>query len=314
MIPLAAFLAFWAAFSPQQDPLVFGVGVEVVRVEVLVTRNGQPVPGLTAGDFEVRDNGVRQTLRPVVLERAPVDALLVLDISGSVVGPKLEAMQGAAGAFLDGLDSGDRAGLVGFQHSVMLALPLTSDLGQVRFALDTARGDGRTALHDAVYMALRLPESGPRRSAVVVFSDGVDNMSWLSARDVVGAASRSGAVVYAVDARGPGDPSHPFLTDVAHATGGQVWRVRQVEELREGFLDVLRDIRARYLLTYSPAGVDTVGWHELEVRLRNGGRGKVLARPAYYRPSRPTGPGSPEPIVDEPEGLKVPPEDSSRNR
>ena len=140
MIPLAAFLAFWTAFSPQQEPLVFGVGVEVVRVEVLVTRNGQPVPGLTAADFEVRDNGVRQTLHPVVFEEAPVDALLVLDISGSVVGPKLEALRGAAGAFLDGLDTGDRAGLVGFQHTVTLALPLTGDLARVRVALETLAG------------------------------------------------------------------------------------------------------------------------------------------------------------------------------
>ena len=313
MIPLAALLAFWTSSSPQQEPLVFGVGVEVVRVEVLVTREGQPVPDLTAADFEVRDNGVGQTLHPVVFEEAPVDALLVLDISGSVVGRKLEALRGAAGAFLDGLDAGDRAGLVGFQHSVTLALPLTSDLARVRFALDAAQGGGRTALHDAVYMALRLPESSPRRSAVVVFSDGLDNMSWLSAGDVVGAASRSGAVVYAVDARGLGDPSHSFLTDVALATGGQVWRVRQMKELREGFLHVLRDIRARYLLTYSPVGVDTVGWHELEVRLRKGVRGKVLARPAYYRPSRLTGPGRPEPIMEEGEGLQASPTGSSRN-
>ncbi len=288
MIPFAALLALWAASPAQEEPPVFGVEVEVVRVEVLVTRDGQPIPGLTARDFEVRDNGVRQTPHPVTLEEAPVDALLVLDISGSVIGTKLEALQVAAGAFLDGLEAGDRAALVGFQHSVTLALPLTSDIARVRFALDAARGAGRTALHDAVYMALRLPESSPRRSAVVVFSDGVDNMSWLSARDVVGAAGRSGAVVYAVDARGPGDPSHSFLSEVTQATGGQVWRARRLEELGDRFLDGLRDIRARYLLTYTPTGVDTVGWHELEVKLRKGRRGDVLARPAYYRPPRAT--------------------------
>lgn len=142
-----------------------------------------------------------------------------------------------------------------------------------------------TALHDAVYLALRLPDSGPRRTAVVVFSDGVDNMSWLSARDVVGAAGRSEAVVYAVDAGGLGDPNDSFLDEITLATGGQLWRVRKVEELGDRFLDVLQDIRARYLLTYNPAGVGTVGWHELEVRLRDVGRSKVLARPAYYRPS-----------------------------
>lgn len=283
MIGLMAMALCWAA-TVQQEPPVFGVEVEVVRVEVLVTRDGQPVRGLTAGDFELLDNGVRQTLQPVTFEEVPVDALLVLDISGSVVGSKLEALHGAAGAFLDGLDSRDRAALIGFQQSVAVSFPLTGDLALVRFALDVARGGGRTALYDAVYLALRVPESDQRRAAVVVFSDGVDNRSWLSARDVVEAASRSGAVVYAVDARGPADPSHPFLDDVARATGGRVWRPRSVEDLRDRFLDVLKDIRARYLLSYTPTGADAAGWHDLEVRLRRGRRGDVLSRPAYYRP------------------------------
>jgi VWFA-related protein len=213
-----------------------------------------------------------------------VDALLVLDISGSVIGTKLEALQVAAGAFLDGLDARDRAALVGFQQSVVLALPLDGDLARVRFALDSARGGGRTALRDAVYLALRVPEPGSQRVAVVVFSDGLDNVSWLSARDVVSTARRSDAVVYAVAARGPDDPTDPFLDEVTRATGGRVWRARGVEELRDRFLAVMEDIRARYLLTYTPTGVGTVGWHELEVKLRPGRKGDVLARPTYYRP------------------------------
>jgi VWFA-related protein len=278
---LAATLVVGAA---QEEPLVFGVEVEVVRVEVLVTRKGEPVRDLAAEHFEVRDNGVRQQLHPITFEEAPVDALLVLDLSGSVVGSKLEALRDAAGAFLDGLAPVDRAALVGFQHSVVVGVPLTSGIPSVRFALDTARGGGSTALHDAVYMALRLPDPGQRRAAVVVFSDGVDNVSWLSGKDVVEAAGRSGAVVYAVDAREPGDPSNRFLKDVTRATGGRLWRVRKTDDLRDRFVDVLRDIRARHVLSYTPTGVDTSGWHELEVKLR-GRKGDVLARPAYYRPA-----------------------------
>ena len=281
---LALLAAALAAGAGPEDPLVFGVAVEVVRVEVLVTRKGEPVPDLTAENFEVRDNGVRQQLNPIAFEEAPVDALLVLDMSASVKGSKLEALRDAAGAFLDGLAPADRVGLVGFQHSVTVGVPLTSEIPRVRFALDTVEGGGSTALHDAVYVALRLPEPGHRRSAVVVFSDGIDNVSWLSGKDVVAAAGRSGAVVYGVDAREPGDPSHRFLKDVAKATGGRVWRARRTDDLRARFLDVLHDIRARYVISYTPTGVDTTGWHELEVKLR-GRKGDVLARPAYYRPA-----------------------------
>lgn len=288
MIGAVALLAVGAASAPQELPPVFGVSVEVVRVEVLVTRDDEPVRGLSAEDFQLWDDGVRQNLHPVTLEKAPVDALMVLDISGSVAGRKLEALREAAGAFLDGLDEGDRAAVVGFQQSVSVALPLTDEISRARFALDAAQAGARTALHDAVYVALRLPEAGSRRAAVVVFSDGADNVSWLTARQVVDAAGRSDLVVHAVDARGPGDPNHAFLHDVTRVTGGQVWRANRVDQLRDRFLDILGDIRARYLLTYTPEGVDTVGWHELEVRLRDGVDGSVLARPAYYRP----GPGA----------------------
>jgi Ca-activated chloride channel family protein len=271
--------------AAQEEPLVFGVEVEVVRVEVLVTRSGEPVRGLQAENFQLRDNGVPQRLRPITFEEAPVDALLVLDLSASVMGAKLEALRDAAGAFLDGLGPEDRAALVGFQQSVAVAVPLTSEIPQVRFGVNTALVGGSTALHDAVYLALRLTAPGPRRAAVVVFSDGVDNTSWLSAGAVVEAAGRSGAVVYAVDAREPGDPSSRFLRDVAQATGGRVWRVRRSDDLRDRFLDVLHDIRARYVLSYTPGEAGAAGWHQLEVDLR-GTRGDILARPAYYRPER----------------------------
>ena len=283
---MTGLLALLLAAAPAQEgPLVFGSEVEVVRVDVLVTRGGEPVRGLKREHFEVKDNGVPQQLNPITFEESAVDALLVLDISSSVMGSKLGALKDAAGAFLDGLAPDDRAGLVGFQHSVANAVPLTSELSRVRFGLDTVQPGGSTALHDAVYVALRLPEAGERRSAVVVFSDGVDTMSWLSGEAVVEAAGRSGAVVYAVDAREAGDPSHRFLRDVARATGGRVWRVRKEDDLPARFLDVLDDIRARYVLTYTPTGVDASGWHELEVKLR-GAKGDVLARPAYYRPER----------------------------
>lgn len=281
---LVLLAAAFVAGPGQEEPLVFGVEVEVVRVEVLVTRKGEPVRDLSAESFDLRDNGVRQRLNPITFEEAPVDALLVLDMSASVRGRKLEALRDAAGAFLDGLSPVDRAALLGFQQSIAVAVPLTHTIPDVRFALDAVEGGGSTALHDAVYVALRLAEPGPRRCAVVVFSDGIDNVSWLSKEDVAEAAGRSDAVVYGVDAREPGDPSHRLLEDVAKATGGRVWRARKTDDLRARFLDVLHDIRARYVLSYTPTGVNTPGWHELEVKL-HGRRGDVLARPAYYRPA-----------------------------
>jgi len=270
-----------AASAPQAPP-VFRAEVDVVRVEVLVTRGGAPVRGLGAADFEVRDDGRLQTLDPILEEETPVDAILVLDLSASVKGPKLDALKAAGRAFLDGLHEGEQAALLAFHQEVQLLEPLTADIGAVRRALDQASPRGSTALADAVYSALRLREPGERRTAIVVFSDGIDNLSWLSASDVVEAASRSNAIVYGVAVRGKGDQKVPFLGDVVRATGGRLFEASSERNLRERFLDVLGDIRSRYVLSYSPAGTGAAGWHTLAVRLKRG-KGDVLARPGYWR-------------------------------
>jgi VWFA-related protein len=274
----AALLAAAAA----QAPPVFRAEVGVVRVEVLVTRGGSPVRGLAAADFELRDDGVLQDLQPILEEQTPLDAVLVLDASESVSGPKLVALEAAAGTFLDGLHGGEHAALLAFNHEVQQLQPLTTDLAEVRRALDRVSPRGNTALVDAAYAALRLRDPGERRTAIVVFSDGIDNLSWLSAADVVEAAGRSNATVYGVTVRGKGDPKEAFLGDVARATGGRLFEASSERDLRARFLDVLEDIRSRYVLRYVPGGPGAPGWHKLEVRLRSG-KGDVLARPGYWR-------------------------------
>ena len=172
------------------------------------------------------------------------------------------------------------------QEEVRLLEPLTLDLDRFRGALRAVTARGSTALHDATYAGLRLLEPGPRLTVVVVFSDGLDSLSWLTSPQVVEAAARSEALLYAVVAREKGDPKNAFLSEVTRATGGRVWTARSEEELRPRFLDVLDDIRSRYVLRYSPEGVAFSGWHALDVRLKKG-RGEVLARPGYHRAASP---------------------------
>ena len=279
---MTSLLAATLLGAAAQAPPVFRAEVGVVRVEVLVMRGGSPVGGLAASDFELRDEGIVQDVEQIQEEQTPVDAVLVLDASGSVSGEKLDALRAAAGAFLDGLRRGENGALLAFNHEVQLLHPMTTDLAGVRRALDRVFPAGNTALIDAVYAALRLRELGDRRTAVVVFSDGIDNLSWLSASDVVGAAGRSNATVYGVTVRARGDPKEAFLGQVARATGGRVFEASSERDLRARFLDVLADIRSRYVLRYLPRGAGSSGWHRLEVRLRSG-KGDVLARPGYWR-------------------------------
>ena len=124
---MLAALLLAAAPPPVQDPPVFGTSTEVVRVEALVTHGREVVEGLTAADFEVKDNGVRQRLKSVSFEEVPLDILFVLDVSRSVRGTKLMALRDAASALLDELDSADRVALVGFRERTSVVEGFTEE-------------------------------------------------------------------------------------------------------------------------------------------------------------------------------------------
>jgi Ca-activated chloride channel family protein len=286
-ICLASIAGAGLAISAQQREVpLFRSGVELVRVDIAVTDAGQPVTNLGLADFEVRDDGVPQELDSLHFEQVPLDIYFVLDMSQSVVGAKLAALREAGRAFLDGLTTSDRAALLCFSHQVALREPLTGDLVRIRTALASADASGSTALRDALYAAMRLRTPNGRRAATVVFSDGMDNLSWLSGDEVLEAAKQSDVIVYAVVAGPAGRSSSPlenaFLKQVTAATAGGIWQARSDSGLPASFLEVLRNIRSRYLLTYYPGGVSGEGWHTLEVRLK--GRGAtIVARPGYYR-------------------------------
>lgn len=263
-----------ATFSARRDS---------VRVDALVTDGGRIVRGLRAADFEIRDDGVLQTVDVVSFEQLPVHVLLALDLSYSVSGDRLDDLRAAGHALLDALGPGDRASLLTFNHAVSRRRTPTSDRRLLHAALDAVRpagagGLGGTALVDAVYAALVAEEAAGERSLALVFSDGVDTGSWLSPARALAVARRTGVVVDGVSVRGPG--GSPFLDDISTATGGTVVEVDTTRNLRAVFVRALEEFRGRYLLSYSPAGVATRGWHRLDVRV-TGRRATVKSRPGY---------------------------------
>jgi Ca-activated chloride channel homolog len=262
-----------------QQP-TFSARVAPVAVDVLVTENGQPVSGLRASDFEIRDNGVLQQVDLVAAGRLSVDVALAFDVSASVAGARLGQLRSASGLLLDELKKGDRAALVTFSDVVKLPSMWTPDLDAVRAALDGVRADGGTALVDGVYLALTVGETTVGRGLAIVFSDGVDTSSWLSADAVLQASRRSGLVVYAVSAIDAGKPP-PFLRDICVATGGRLIEEESTWNLSSVFLELLEEFRNRYLVSFTPSGVSRDGWHRLEVRVKRP-KAAVLARSGYF--------------------------------
>jgi hypothetical protein len=73
-----------------------------------------------------------------------------------------------------------------------------------------------------------------------------------------------------------------FVDDVTSQTGGRVLETESYRDLPAVFAQSLAEFRGRYVLTYSPTAVDSAGWHQIEVKVKNR-RASVKARPGYFR-------------------------------
>lgn len=275
-----------------QQPL-FRSSVSVVRLDVLATDGRRPITGLTAADFEVRDNGVLQAVDAVFAEHEPLDVLFAFDRSASTRGDTIGHLRDSARAILASLGADDRAGLLIFNQTVQLAVPLGPS-ADVAAALDDIEPEGATALFDAASVALNLTASATRRTLILLFTDGTDTLSWLPASTALDEGRASDAVLYAVAmpdrtaARDVVAAGESQMRRLSESTGGRLLRADDPAELRGRFLDVLGEMRARYVLTYAPAGAEP-GWHGVTVRVKTRGA-RVSARDGYVVPGAPDRP------------------------
>jgi VWFA-related protein len=277
-LTIAVALALLECAGHAQQSPAFSSKVEAVRVDVLVTDNGEAIRGLGASDFELFDNGVPQTVELVSFDQVPLNVILALDMSDSVAGERLEQLRGAGSGLLAALHKEDQAALVTFSHAVQLGAALTTDVASVRAALAAAVSAGQTALVDGTYAGIMVGESDAGRALLIVFSDGVDTSSWLRADAVLDAAKRADVVVYGVSVVSRLKPE--FLRDVTSFTGGRLFEIEKRANLSAAFLGILDEFRHRYLVSYTPKGVAKDGWHKLEVRVKNR-RATIKARPGY---------------------------------
>lgn len=295
MRALIIFLLAAATSLRGQQPTL-KVHTELVRIDVLVERNGNPIAGLTADDFTVHDNGVQQRVS-LLPETGTVTVSTILDVSGSMTPQKLNNAATATRAVIAALHARDRHTLFAFAGDIRrIALPQPRDsiAGEsIARALRETSGT-HTSLNDALFAAIvhSGDEPGPKMAAVL--TDGGNNTSWLSAQSVIDAAIRHETVIYpvAVDRQSPQhlserppiaeDDGLRLLATIAERTGGRVIHANWSKDLGLVFGALVREYRQRYILTFTPDGVGRGGgWHRLEVRLRSRS-GKVHARSGYW--------------------------------
>jgi VWFA-related protein len=277
---LPAFLAAPALLAQSEAalPRRLRANANLVLIPVAVCDDFyRPVTNLSREQFRVFDEGVEQTITHFAREDEPLAVGLVFDISRSM-GRKFEAARKAAEAFFQHANPEDEFFLVEFNDGARLVAPLTGDVHAIQERLLVARPEGRTALLDAVYLALNeVKKSGKRRKALLIFSDGGDNASRYTRIEVKHAVEESDVMIYAVGVfdlygnrrRSSEEVQGPvLLRKLAELSGGRMIPV--VDSIRLPYIAVKISIelRNRYLLGYAPtAARDDGRYHHVQVKV-----------------------------------------------
>jgi Ca-activated chloride channel homolog len=254
-----------------------------VSVAPIVTdKDGRYVSGLKREQFSIFDEGVRQEIETFDSSDSALAAILVFDISGSML-VKMPDARHAAHRFLDALKPDDEVALYTFNSTLVDATDFTRDRAALHRAIDDARPNGETALYDATAAALKKLRPLKKRKAVVIFTDGEDNRSHLSVRQVVDMARASEVSIYAV-AQGVDESKvlRVFLDRMAGETGGRSYFIGAIRNLPGVFQDIVTELKSQYFLTYTPtAHLVPHTWRKIEVKV-NRQELTVRARKEYY--------------------------------
>jgi Ca-activated chloride channel family protein len=270
-----------AADAPAAQPGVFRSLTELVVLQVSVTdANGKFVPDLTASDFAVFEEGRQQTISLFSTSTAPLDLMLLMDTSASM-NTRIGLARQAASRLTGTLRPEDRAAFVTFSDRVRVVQALTHDKNALDAAIRDATPRGGTALHEALYIALRDLSVGRRdegrRQALVVLSDGEDTMSRsVSFDDVLAEARRGGVTVFAIVPAAPdsvrfepaprGQTADFRMRTLAQETGGRLFATSRDEELENTYMQIAEELGRQYWLAYMPTPAGS-GYRRVSVRV-----------------------------------------------
>src|SRR4051794_34665290 len=287
-----------APVEPKRPAANLRVDTNLVLVPVTVTDPlNRPVTGLEKEHFRGLEDKVEQTITHFSMDDEPVAVGLVFDISGSM-GPKLQKSRQAAAAFFRTANPDDEFFLIEFNDSPKLVVPLTQSVEQIQNRLTFSQSKGRTALLDAIMMAMaEMKKSKKNRKALLIISDGGDNSSRYTESEVRNMVRENDVLLYAIgvyeggggrmrtpeEAAGPG-----LLTDLCEQTGGRHLPA-DTSELPDIAAKIGVELRNRYVLGFAPQSKVRDGrYHVLQVKMvapKGLPALRAYFRRGYYAPS-----------------------------
>jgi VWFA-related protein len=297
--------------APKEDTVRIETRLVNLNVKAM-DRAGQPITNLKLEDFGVYEDGVKQDVTHFKPVTAPVNVVMLLDLSGSTQ-RKRKAMKAAAMRFVDAMPAGDKIAMVGFTRRYKVLTDFTDDKAQLKSVLEKINGlDGGTAFYDSMWKALdQLDQLSEARKAIVVLTDGEDealvsNRETMHTYDVLlDRASEEDVTIYPIyfspsqnhyDKLGVlfGGGNGGFLGEsksktarkqleqLADQTGGELFSAQREEDLESAYSRVASELHTLYSLAYSPDKLKHDGqFRRVSVKLiRDGAVAKT--RKGYY--------------------------------
>lgn len=266
---------------------------DLVMVPVTITdARNRPIVGLDQNNFQLFENKKPQQIKNFSSEDAPISVGILVDTSHSMAN-KLERAREAVRQFCEVSNPQDEFFMITFSDEPMLADDFTGNADELEGSLVATQAKGRTSLLDAIYMGIRKMKNARfGRRALLIISDGGDNRSRYSERQVKNAVKEADVLIYAVgiydtysstqeELLGP-----ELLKSVSEVTGGQAYTLSSVPEMPEVARSIGTRLRYQYMLTFRPQEKARDGkWHKINVKLRLPKAWSLLrvsARTGYY--------------------------------
>jgi VWFA-related protein len=270
---------------------------EVNVVFTVTDKHGRYVKNLAKGDFSVLDDSKpAEQIRSFHNETdLPLQVGLLVDASNSVR-DRFKFEQESAIEFLNQTvrPRYDKAFVVGFDVTPEVTQDFTDSTEALSRGVRALRPGGGTAMYDALYFAsrdklLKAPQSGPVRRAIILLSDGDDNMSHVTREEAIDMAQRADVIVYTISTNVSGSrrSGDKVLERIADATGGRSFFPFQITDVANAFVEIQDELRSQYALSYKPADLRTDGrYHTIEILAQNHKGLRVRSRRGYYAPAQ----------------------------
>jgi Ca-activated chloride channel family protein len=270
---------------------------EVNVVFTVTDKHGRYVKNLAKADFAViDDNRPAEQIRSFHNETdLPLQVGLLVDASNSVR-DRFKFEQEAAIEFLNQTvrPRYDRAFVVGFDVTPEVTQDFTDNTESLSRGVRALRPGGGTAMYDALYFAardklLKEQQSGPVRRAIILLSDGDDNMSHVTREEAIDMAQRAEVIIYTISTNVTGSrhAGDKVLERMAEATGGRAFFPFQLNDVANAFVEIQDELRSQYALSYKPADLRTDGrYHTIEILAQNHKNLHVRSRRGYYAPAQ----------------------------